>query len=209
MDEETKRIRRRPRDDTPPDATDRRLLGLLAEDATLSYAELGRRVHLSPPAVHERVRRLRESGAIRRTVAVLDPEAVGKPLCAFIHVDTDGWGKTPAMMRIGELPEVEEIHAVTGDACLILKVRTASPAALEDLLAHIFAVPGVRGTRSYVALRTHLERGTSAATRLDGRNTEEVPLPPGAARPRPGPAATRCRRPPIPRPPRRPSARSA
>ena len=103
----------------------------------MSYAELGRRLHLSPPAVHEQARRLRESGVIRRTVAVLDPGLVGKPLLAFVHLDTEGWGKTPAMMARARLPEVEEVHAVTGDACLIQKVRTAGPAAMEDLLAHV------------------------------------------------------------------------
>ncbi|MCB8820131.1 Lrp/AsnC family transcriptional regulator [Microvirga rosea] len=177
MDRNTNGIRRRSTASVGVDAVDRKLLGFLAEDATLSYAELGRRMNLSPPAVHERVKRLKETGVIRRTVAVLDPDLVGKPLLAIVHVDTQGWGKTPAMMRLAELPEVEEIHAVTGDTCLILKVRTAGPAALEDLLAHIYAVPGVRGTRSYIALRTHLERGTAAAIGLDGRDPVTVPMP--------------------------------
>lgn len=108
MDRNTNRVRRRGSAPAAVDAVDRRLLGFLAEDATLSYAELGRRMNLSPPAVHERVKRLKEVGAIRRMVAVLDPDLVGKPLLAFVHVDTRGWGKTPAMMRLAELPEVEE-----------------------------------------------------------------------------------------------------
>ena len=177
MDQNTNRLRRRNPGAVPVDPVDRKLLAHLAEDATLSYAELGRRLNLSPPAVHERAKRLKETGVIRRTVAVLDPELVGKPLLAFVHVDTERWGKTPAMMRLAELPEVEEIHAVTGDACLILKVRTAGPAALEDLLAHLYAVPGVRGTRSYIALRTHIERGTQAAIGLDGRDAFPAPTP--------------------------------
>src|SRR3546814_4360764 len=72
------------------DPMDRKLLGLLAEDATLSYKELGERLHLSAPAVHERVKKLKKSGAIRGTVARLDGEAVGRPLSAFIHIDTEG-----------------------------------------------------------------------------------------------------------------------
>lgn len=52
----------------------------------------------------------------------------------------------------------------------------ASP-ALEHLLAHLYAVPGVRGPRSNIALRTHLERGTPAAIGLDGRDAFEVPTP--------------------------------
>ncbi len=113
--QDANRVRRRAGGGPAVDAVDRRPLALLEQDATLPYAELGRRLHLSPPAVHERARRLRQSGVMRRTVAVLDPGLVGKPFLAFVHVDTEGWGKTPAMMALARLPEVEEVHAVTGD----------------------------------------------------------------------------------------------
>jgi Lrp/AsnC family transcriptional regulator, leucine-responsive regulatory protein len=138
---------------------DRKLLSLLAEDASRSYAELGEILHLSPPAVHERVKRLRRHGVIQGTVARLDGARLGRPLLTFIHVDTAGWGKSESMLALAELPEVEEMHAVTGDACLILKVRTENPRMLEDLLARVYAIEGVRGTRSYVVLSSHVERG--------------------------------------------------
>jgi DNA-binding Lrp family transcriptional regulator len=146
----------------PIDAMDRKILGELAVQADLSYAELGERVGLSAPAVHERVRRLKSSGRIKGTVALLDGPAVGKPLLAFIHVDTVGWGKTRQLLALADLPEVEEIHSATGDTCLIVKARVASSRALEGLLAMIYDVPGVRSTRSYVALSTFLERPVQA-----------------------------------------------
>jgi Lrp/AsnC family transcriptional regulator, leucine-responsive regulatory protein len=140
------------------DAFDRKLLGVLVEDATVSYAELGKRVGLSGPAVYERVKRLRRAGVIQRTTVMIDPCAMGKPLLAFVHVDTTGWGKTQALLAIQRFPEVEEIHSVTGDTCMLLKVRTEDTKALEALLAHLYATPGVSATRSYVALSTQLER---------------------------------------------------
>jgi Lrp/AsnC family transcriptional regulator, leucine-responsive regulatory protein len=140
------------------DDFDRKLLSALVEDATVSYAELGQRVGLSAPAVHERVKRLKRSGAIRRTSALIDPIAVGKPLLAFIHVDTTGWCKSQALLAIERFPEVEEIHSVTGDTCLLIKVRAENTQALEGLLAHLYAIPGVSASRSYVALSTQLER---------------------------------------------------
>lgn len=140
------------------DPMDRKILAVLVEDATVSYAELGKRVGLSAPAAHERVKRLKKSGAIRRMAALIDPGAVGKELLAFIHVDTSGWGKTPALMAIAECPEVEEVHSVAGDACMLLKVRAASTRALEGLLARLYDTPGVKATRSYVVLSTYLER---------------------------------------------------
>jgi Lrp/AsnC family transcriptional regulator, leucine-responsive regulatory protein len=141
------------------DVMDRKLLSLLAEDATLSYKELGERLHLSAPAVHERVKKLKKSGAIRGTVARLDGEAVGRPLSAFIHMDTEGWGKTPELMAIADDTRVEEIHAVAGDTCMVLKVRCESTKALEDILHRLYNIKGVIRTQSYIVLNTYLERG--------------------------------------------------
>lgn len=141
------------------DEKDRMLLRQLAQDATTSYADLGERVHLSAPAVHERVKRLKRDGYVRGTVALVDGEKIGRPLLTFIHVDTTGWGAKSPMRALAELDEVEEIHTVTGDTCVILKVRMPGTQALEDLLARIYRIEGVKGTRSYVALSTYLERG--------------------------------------------------
>ncbi|WFP75804.1 Lrp/AsnC family transcriptional regulator [Mesorhizobium sp. WSM4906] len=158
MDAETDDVQRNRQSPREVDPIDRKILGVLVEDATISYAELGDRVGLSPPAAHERVKRLRRSGAIRATSAIIDPKAVKKPLLAFVHIDTRGWGKTPELMAISECPEVEEIHSVAGDTCMLLKVRTEDTRALEGLLSRIYETPGVVSTRSYVVLSTYLER---------------------------------------------------
>ncbi len=144
------------------DAFDRKILGELVADSGLSYAKLGERVGLSAPAVHERVKRLRKSGALIRTSAMIDAQAVDKTLLAFVHVDTKGWGKTPELMDLANHPEVEEIHSVAGDTCMLLKVRTRDTHGLEGLLAQIYAVDSVKATRSYVVLSTYLERPVQA-----------------------------------------------
>lgn len=140
------------------DAMDRKILGVLVEDASVSYAELGSRVGLSAPAAHERVKRLKRSGTIQKIAALIEPAAVGKGLLAFVHVDTSGWGKTPALMAVADYPEVEEVHSVAGDACMLLKVRAENTHALEGVLARLYDTPGVLATRSYVVLSTYLER---------------------------------------------------
>jgi Lrp/AsnC family leucine-responsive transcriptional regulator len=143
------------------DAKDRSLLTLLAEDATRSYAELGKLVHLSAPAVHERVKRLKADGVIKATVATLDGIRLGRPLLAFVHVDTTNYAVTRQLLTLKDFDEVEEIHTVTGDSAMLLKVRTRDTRTLEDLLARIHAIEGFHGTRSYIALTTFLERGPS------------------------------------------------
>ena len=177
MMRETDDIRQSRVPDRELDDADRRLLGVLVDDATVSYAELGERAGLSAPAAHERVKRLRKSGAIRRTAALIDPAALRKPLLAFVHVDTSGWGKTPELMAISEHPEVEEIHSVAGDTCMLLKVRTEDTRALEGLLAQLYETPGVVSTRSYVVLSTYLERPVQPGT------TREWHMPGHMARP--------------------------
>ena len=144
------------------DAIDRKILGELTKNADTSYADLSTRVGLSAPAVHERVKRLRSSGRIKGTAALLDGSAVGKPLLAFVHLDTEGWGKTKELMALAELPELEEMHSVTGDSCMLLKVRLENSQALEGFLAKLYELPGVRCTKSYVALTTYLERPVQA-----------------------------------------------
>ena len=167
MNEKREAVQKNDQRDRPLDRLDRKLLALLTEDATLSYASLGESVGLSAPAVHERVKRLRRSGVLRRTVALVDAAALGKGLLAFVHVDTVGWGKTQELLSISAFPEVEEIHSVAGDTCMLLKVRTRDPQALEALLARLYATPGVKATRSYVVLSTYLERPAQAGVTED------------------------------------------
>lgn len=146
----------------PLDSFDRRILGALTKDARLTYADIGQAAGLSAPAVHERVKRLMASGALAGTTTRIHGPAAGKPFLAFVHVDADGWGKSQRMMRLEVFPEVEEMHSVAGDTCVILKVRTASAQALEHFLSQLYALPGVRGTRSFVVLSTYLERPVQA-----------------------------------------------
>lgn len=155
------------------DDFDRKILGAVAENGRATYAEIGERVGLSAPAVHERVKRLRKH-AIRGIGAHLDGPACGKSFLAFVHVDADGWGKSERMLTLRQFPEVEEMHSVAGDTCVIIKVRTANAHALEAFLSQLYVLPGVRSTKSFVVLSTYLERGVQAAVTAEW---PEVPLP--------------------------------
>ncbi|WP_366525294.1 Lrp/AsnC family transcriptional regulator [uncultured Roseibium sp.] len=153
--------------DRSPDRFDRKILSVLVGNAESSFAELGRIVGLSAPAVFERVKRLKRTGVIRSVCARLHGPSVGRPFLAFVHVDVAGWGKEQKMLKLADFPEVEEMHSVAGDTGLIIKVRTRDSHALEQLLAQIYELPGVTGTKSYVVLSTFLERPVQADTTED------------------------------------------
>ena len=159
MEKVTKNVRRKRQLDDGLDAMDRKLLSLLAENAELSYGELGNAIHLSPPAVHERVKRLRASGFIRATVALLDGPKIGKNLLAFVHLETSNWETTRKVLEMTSFSEIEEVHTVAGDTAMILKVRTEDPSSLERLLGMFHRLEGFKSVKTFVALGTYLERG--------------------------------------------------
>lgn len=105
---------------------------------------------------------MKQSGVIRDTVARIDGGAIGRPLIAFVHVEAAGWGKSERLLSLSRYPEVEEMHSVAGDASMVVKVRMESPQALEHLLGQIHSIPGVKGTKSFIALSTYLDRPVQA-----------------------------------------------
>ena len=136
---------------------DRRIVRLLTEDGRMSYTDLGRVTGLSTSAVHQRVRRLEARGVIRGYAAVVDAEAVGLPLTAFISIrPIDPSAPDDAPDRLADIPEIEACHSVAGDESYILKVRVGTPTALEGLLARIRAAANV-STRTTIVLSTPFE----------------------------------------------------
>src|SRR5438132_1583192 len=101
----------------------------------MSFTDLGKATGLSTSAVHQRVRRLEQRGVIRGYAAVIDPEAVGLSLTAFVSVTPlDQGAPDDVPDRLAALGEIEACHSVAGDENYILKVRVATPGALEQLL---------------------------------------------------------------------------
>ncbi|MGW5866073.1 Lrp/AsnC family transcriptional regulator [Streptomyces sp. NPDC055239] len=142
------------------DDTDRELLTLLQQDAGQSYANLGKAVGLSAGATHERVRKLRERGVIRRTTIDVDPAAVGQGVLAFVMVDSTAWMGERAE-DFAAIPEIQEAHVIAGTASVLVKVRTSTTEQLQDVLRRLYAIEGVSGTQATVSLETFFERPVS------------------------------------------------
>ncbi|HKT48832.1 MAG TPA: Lrp/AsnC family transcriptional regulator [Candidatus Angelobacter sp.] len=111
-----------------------RLLHELQVNGRLSYAELGRRVGLTTPAVVERVKRMEEAGIIVGYHADLDPMKVGMPISAFIRMSVVGdvFAKITAVIRA--CPEVVECHRGTGADSFIMRAHVRSVEHLESLI---------------------------------------------------------------------------
>ncbi len=116
------------------DQTDRKIVVELAAEGRISFAELGRRVSLSPPAVAERVQRLERGGVITGYRAEIDPRALGYPLTAIVRIKPAARQLPRIPELAAKIPEISECHRLTGDDCFFLKVHLRSIDDLSGLL---------------------------------------------------------------------------
>ena len=136
---------------------DRRILSLLASDGRMSFTDLGKATGLSTSAVHQRVKRLEQRGLITGYGALIDYDQAGLPLTAFISIrPIDPSQPDDSPERLSAITEIESCWSVAGEESYILKVRVATPYALEDLLARVRAAANV-STRTTIVLSTPYE----------------------------------------------------
>ena len=138
------------------DAKDRSILTLIQRDGKMSQALIAQNVGLSTAAVNERLKKLDQSGVIRRFTALVAPRAVGIQVTAFIEVFIEHPRfEEPFIQRILELDEVQECHHITGEFSVLLKVRVRDMESLQRLvISQLNGAEGVRQTRTVMVLST-------------------------------------------------------
>jgi Lrp/AsnC family leucine-responsive transcriptional regulator len=133
-----------------------KILGELQQNARIAFAELGRRVGLSTPAVTERVHKMEEAGIILGYRIQIDLAKAGLPILAFITVKVSGENLNHFVHLAARLPEVLECHRVTGADSFLIKAAVSNVAHLERLLDAL--MPCV-GTTTLMVLSTALAWG--------------------------------------------------
>ncbi|MGV9194649.1 Lrp/AsnC family transcriptional regulator [Microbacterium sp. MC2] len=139
------------------DAVDDRLVVELMRDGRATLAHLARVAGLSVSATQSRIKRLEARGVISGYRAVVDPEALGRPLSAFIEITPlDPAQPDTAPEALAHLDAIEACHSIAGDASYMLQVRVPTPRALEELIRQIRQAASVN-TRTTVVLQTFYE----------------------------------------------------
>jgi Lrp/AsnC family leucine-responsive transcriptional regulator len=116
------------------DEIDRGIIKALQEDARISFAELGRRVGLTTPAVIERVRKLEDAGIITGYRAEIDTAKVGLPITAFVRMSITGVDYSHIIEVAESSAEVLECHRGTGGDSFIMKVALRSVEHLQEVI---------------------------------------------------------------------------
>lgn len=150
------------------DDTDRKILSVLQEDATLPLEEIATRVGASRTPVWNRIRRLRETGVIRGQVAILDADRLGLEACFFVLIrtsehDPDWAARFLAAVRAR--PEVTEAHRLAGDIDYILKVQVRNARAYDRFYQSLIA-------------EVRIQNVTALLSMEEMKATTALPIPP-------------------------------
>ena len=141
---------------TELDRKDRSILRDLQHEGRLTNLELAERVHLSPTATAERVKRLTREGFILGYAARLAPAKLGRGMIVFVEVKMDRTSDAvfSEFKRVAEAtPAIMECHMVAGGFDYLIKARVEDMAAYRAFLSEtLLALPGVRETHTYAVM---------------------------------------------------------
>lgn len=138
------------------DKLDYRILHFLQNDAQMTNAELAKKVGLSPSPCLRRVKALEEGGIIQRYVAIVDANAVGLPISAFVSVSLNSQersGLQAFQSRVETYPEVMECYLMTGSSDFLLRVVVPDLQNYERFTDKLTRIPGIGNIQTSFALK--------------------------------------------------------
>ena len=137
------------------DNTDRKILAILQEDASLPVAEVAARVSLSQTPCWRRIQKLEEAGVIQGRVAILDPNSIGLGLTVFVEIET-GDHSREWLERFAEaiqsMPEVMEVYRMAGDVDYLIRLAVANMTAYDDFYRRLIALVPMKNVTSRFAM---------------------------------------------------------
>ena len=138
------------------DSIDYEILVCLKENSRENATNIGAKINLSTSAVIERIKKMEASGLIEQYTAIINQNALGRDLTAFIYVSLEHPKYYDEFVeRINENNSIAECYYIAGDFDFILKVVTKSGSSLEEIIKYIKYINGVSMTRTSVVLSTN------------------------------------------------------
>ena len=141
------------------DIYDLKILQHLKKNARKTLKELEAEIDLKVSTIHNRIKRLEDSQVIRQYMAIIDHKSLDYNMISFIMIEfvnrDNQLDQVAVAEQISQLPNVEEVHLVTGEFDILLKVRSKD---IDDLslfvTKNLKQIPGVGGSRTFVSLRS-------------------------------------------------------
>ena len=142
------------------DAIDRKILKFLIKNARMPFLEIARECGISGAAIHQRIKKLDESGVILGSRLMVDPRSLGFDVCAFIGIRLqDPTQNNTTVAQLRQIPEIVECHYVTGEYNLLLKLYCIDNELLmTTIFDSILQIQGVSTTQTYISMNEVFQR---------------------------------------------------
>jgi Lrp/AsnC family leucine-responsive transcriptional regulator len=144
------------------DILDHKILEILDADARKSYAEIARELGISQPTAADRIRRLEEKGIVRGAMLRIDHARLGFAVSAFVRLRAQAAFRLRLIELARAIPQVIEMHSVTGEDCLIARVCARSVDELAEILLRLTSIAE---SSTSVVLETHIPLRNPIVTR--------------------------------------------
>ena len=142
------------------DATDRKILRFLVKNARMPYLEIARECGISGAAIHQRIKKLEDSGVVLGSRLTVNPKMLGFDVCAFVNIRIQDPMMTVSVVeKIKHIPEVVECHFITGNYTLMVKLYCVDNEHLmHTIFDSILHIQGVSSTQTYITLDDSFQR---------------------------------------------------
>ncbi|MBR7183750.1 MAG: Lrp/AsnC family transcriptional regulator [Alistipes sp.] len=142
------------------DATDRKILRFLVKNARMPYLEIARECGISGAAIHQRIKKLEDSGVILGSRMMVNPKMLGFDVCAFISIRIQDPIMSAAVAeKMKNIPEVVEFHFITGTYNAMLKLYCVdNDHLMRTIFDGILRIQGVSTTQTYISLSEAFQR---------------------------------------------------
>lgn len=142
------------------DTTDRKILKILVKNARMPYLEIARECGISGAAIHQRIKKLEDSGVILGSRMIVNPKMLGFDVCAFISIRIQDPNMSVSVAeKVKSIPEVVEFHFITGTYNAMLKLYCVdNDHLMRTIFDGILRVPGISATQTYISLSMAFQR---------------------------------------------------
>lgn len=142
------------------DAIDRKILKFLIKNARMPFLEIARECGVSGAAIHQRIKKLEQSGIILGSRLIVDPKTLGFDVCAFISIRIqDPMLQSQTVAELKKIPEIVECHYITGTYNVMVKLYCLDNEHLmRTIFDHVLRIQGVSNTQTYISLSEAFQR---------------------------------------------------
>lgn len=162
------------------DSLDVSLIELFTDFPGIGVMECSKRLGVARGTVQNRLNRLHGSGVITRIAPQIDAGAMGYPVAAFCSLQIQqNLGHAGMAEKLAQIPEILELHTVSGSSDFLVKIVARSTADLQRVLDAISATEGMGRASSSIVLATHFENRVIPLARDAALSNPETPVEPG------------------------------